>query len=320
MAQLQTENELFKSGGEATLKDSSCINNIHHSKDDIIEEANALRGTVDDPFESEGGQDAATLDIERVAAESANEQEMTSKTSVESTLIETPGSHPRSNGHGENEASTDVEDVDVESSSKRDDTQEIDDKGPPQAPEETLFTLTVKDSERQELEDGFGDAAEMREEIDEEGAKETLLKESKSGGVGKNKFQHDNNLFNNNGSTAKRPYSPADEEKTGAKADKLNGSDSTTSGGRSSRSNNSAAAASPAKRARGASGGGSRSSRARRVSVEDAEDDTDAEDRVLPAVKGRSPRAGSRAGAGTRGTRGSAVANGDAIENGMDCD
>lgn len=321
MVQLQTENQLLKTGeAAASSKDyGSSSGNGHHSNGDNIKEE-AVLSSSSSSSSCKGAQDSSKSAAQDASAEMEREEsDSTQKETTSKTLAPAPpvdgGSQQPSNGHANHEASNDDDD----DSSNRDLAPDVDSKGPTStAQEETLFTLTVKDSERQELEEGFGDAAEEND-VEAEGTKQIAGKDGKSiGGGSKNKYQHDNHLFNNNGSTAKRPFSPADEEKNSKGVEKLNGSDSST---RSSRSNN--ATSSPAKKARGASGG-SRSSRARRVSVDDADDDMDAaDDRAgpLPASKGRSPRAGSRAGAGTRGTKGNALANGDAaIENGMDCD
>jgi len=301
MAQLQTENELLKSGEAASVAPKDYGGN--HSNVNIKEEAVLTSSST-----SKDPQDSSKIVQEVPEREEFDSTiETTTKTLAPASTVE-GGSQQPSNGHAEHAASNDE---DEEHSSIREQATDVDGKGPVSAQEETLFTLTVKDSEREELEEGFGDAAE-----ENEGSKQTVgIDGGKTNGGSKDKYQHDNNLFNNNGTAAKRPFSPSDEEKS-SKTEKINGNDST----RSSRSNNAATTSSPAKRARGASGG-SRSSRARRVSVDDGEDDA-GDDRASPvAAKGRSPRAGSRVGAGTRGTRGNTLANGDAaIENGMDCD
>ena len=192
-------------------------------------------------------------------------------------------------------------------------------KAPVTPADDPLFTLTVKESERQEFEDGFGDHEEEEREAEDENNAEKRTSGGKNGrrnSGGRNKEAPDGHHHNNNGAASvKRPHSPEEEEK-GSKGAKSNGNDVSASH-RSSRSNN--VVSSPAKRARG--GSGSRS-RGRRMSVDDAEDDHDAAaDFAAPSPKGRSPRAGARTGSGTRATRGNAVVNGDSnAENGMDCD
>ena len=300
MAKLQTENQLLKSG-EAMEPEPKSVN---HSNDSKSKEESSITD------QREGNDE-----LRKESQDTDDGVKLTRSAATASGLGSPPEAEPRRRADERN----DNDRIDVENEKAASEAN----KAPVVTAEENEFTLTVKDSERQEFEDGFGERDDEGMEEEEDGADNAKRTAGAKGGransSGRNKQQqHDGNHYNNNGAAAvKRPYSPGGgEEEKNSKGAKTNGSDVSTH--RSSRSNN--AASSPAKKPRGASGGSR--SRGRRVSVDDGEDDHEAaEDHaVAPPSKGRSPRAGSRVGGATRATRGSAVTNGDAVENGMDCD
>lgn len=348
MAQIQSENQLLKSGQVATTASLSFPATSKDSAGVLIGggEANHHSSFKDEAIGEQGGQgqrqdsikpnkDKVDVKLEDCEDSKAHSKTLAATAAAASPDADAAASHQRSNGHSAATAAHE-EGLDKDACSNVDKEMAA---AAAAAQEESIFTLTVKDSERQELEGGFENVEDDLENAVEGGSTEATKQKDNDGkpngvgvvggGGGKNKYQHDNNPFNNNGTSAKRPYSPADEEDSSnvASAEKMNGSDSppapVASTRASSRSSNNVAA-SPAKRARGASGGGSRSSRARRVSVDEHEDvDSDGGDGggSMPAVKGRSPRAASRPGVGSRGTRANAaVTKAEGQENGMDCD